>query len=210
MASRCPGGPPSCSQGYRSARDSSAITLDFAAHTCLDDIVTEVCARQDIQSWPHVCIFSPVRLGSKGCLNAADISGCCAAFILAPVTSGWRHEPPGVLPGSWGFLVPHRRQTVALLSSLYILNVLHFNKTNTEVMGLVAFLSMMLVPYHSMSSQLKRMQTLNLKATSQLLLFFHLRRSAKIKPFIKAAFSGSNPQLCCIQAGLQSHTLWWS
>lgn len=82
MASRCPGGPPSCSQGYRSARDSSAITLDFAAHTCLDDIVTEVCARQDIQSWPHVCIFSPVRLGSKGCLNAADISGCCAAFIF--------------------------------------------------------------------------------------------------------------------------------
>lgn len=130
---------------------------------------------------------------------------------LHPVPSGWRHEPPGVLPGSRGFLVPHRRQTVALLSSLYILNVLHFNKTNTEVMGLVAFLSMMLVPYHSMSSQLKRMQTLNLKATSQLLLFFfHLRRSAKIKPFIKAAFSGSNPQLCCIQAGLQPHTLLWS
>lgn len=31
--------------------------------------------------------------------------------------------------------MPHRRQTVALLSSLYILNVLHFNKTNTEVMA---------------------------------------------------------------------------
>lgn len=38
--------------------------------------------------------------------------------------------------------MPHRRQTVALLSSLYILNVLHFNKTNTEVMA-----GMMLAPY---------------------------------------------------------------
>lgn len=84
--------------------------------------------------------------------------------------------------------MPHRRQTVALLSSLYILNVLHFNKTNTEVMGLVAFLSMMLVPYHSMSSQLKRMQTLNLNATSQLLLFFPFKAVRQNKAFYQGSF----------------------
>lgn len=128
-SSRCPGGPPSCSQGYRSARDSSAITLDFAAHTCLDDIVTEVCATG--------CPIVASRLHQTGQqrLLKRRYQRLLCSLHLHPVTSGWRHEAPGVLPGSSGFLVPHRRQTVALLSSLYILNVLHFNKTNTEVMA---------------------------------------------------------------------------
>lgn len=47
---------------------------------------------------------------------------------------------------------------------------------------------MMVVPYHCMSSQLKRMQTLNLKATSQLLLFFSFMAVRQNKAFYQGSF----------------------
>lgn len=75
--------------------------------------------------WPHVCSSFCNGLSPSvgmGCLNAVVISGCWAAFVLAPVaeTPGWglfKWVPMlDVLPFSYGVLVPQCQQTVMVLS----------------------------------------------------------------------------------------------
>ena len=81
--------------------------------------------------WPHVCSYKHTDsicdgfqiVQQRGCLNAAVISGCWAAFIFTPVseTPGWcRFKCVAMLdvfPLSHGFPVPQYLHTVTVLST---------------------------------------------------------------------------------------------